>query len=169
LGLLAAIGLLRLARRPRAALERPAEPALRKAEALALANGQRLDPRASRGDAVLWFSSGGRAALVFLVLGRTWLALGEPIGEAAESEELAWRFELEARRRGARAAFLGIDAARSALFLDLGLTLSPLPSAAGSSSAAIPGSARFLAAPADQGRQRVLADLEAWIEDESFV
>jgi phosphatidylglycerol lysyltransferase len=168
LGLLAAIALVRLARRPRVVLERSAEPALRKAEALALAHGQRLDPRANRGDAVLWFSSGGRAALVFLVLGRTWLALGEPVGEASEGEELAWRFELEARRRGARAAFLGIPAARSALFLDLGLTLSPLPRTPGTSSTAIPGPARFLAVPADQGRQRVLADLEAWIEDESF-
>jgi hypothetical protein len=52
--------------------------------------------------------------------------------------------------------------------LDLGLTLSPLPRTPGTSSTAIPGPARFLAVPADQGRQRVLADLEAWIEDESF-
>lgn len=168
LALLAAIALLRWARRPRAGLRRPRADELARAQALARAVGQRLDPRAERGDAVLWFSAGGRAALLFLVLGRTWLALGEPFGDAAEGEELAWRFELSARRRGARVAFLGVDGARRALFLDLGLTLSPLPRALAGSPGSGPQDGRCLAAPADLGRERVLADLAAWIDDEAL-
>ena len=50
------------------------------------------------GDKHVLFSASGRSFIMYQVQGRSWIALGDPVGPRSEAEELVWRFrELELR------------------------------------------------------------------------
>ena len=55
--------------------------------------------------------------------GRTWAALGDPVGSREEWPELVWRFVELADAHGGRAAFYQVPAASVPLYLDAGLKL----------------------------------------------
>ena len=57
------------------------------------------------------------------VRGRTWVAMGDPVGDPAEGQELAWRFLELADHHGGRAAFYEVSEENLPLYLDLGLDL----------------------------------------------
>jgi phosphatidylglycerol lysyltransferase len=87
-----------------------------------------LQPRpdallALMGDKSFLFSNSGLGFLMFATRGRTWAALGDPVGPAAEWPELVWRFIELADRHGGRAAFYQIPAASLPLYLDAGLKI----------------------------------------------
>lgn len=106
-----------------------AEPGLPDAEALARA--RRIAARskcvmadlALLGDKALLFSESGNAFLMYAVEGRSWIALGDPVGPAEEWGELAWRFREAAHRQGAWIAFYEVSAEGLPLCVDLGLTM----------------------------------------------
>jgi phosphatidylglycerol lysyltransferase len=52
------------------------------------------------GDKSLMFNAQRTAFLMYGTTPRAWVALGDPVGPAADLEELAWRFREEADRRG---------------------------------------------------------------------
>jgi len=72
--------------------------------------------------ALLW-SDDGRAFIMYGVRGRTWVAMGDPIGPEDLWAELAWGFRERSARLGARAAFYEVGAGRLDLYVDLGMAL----------------------------------------------
>jgi phosphatidylglycerol lysyltransferase len=57
------------------------------------------------------------------VSGRSWVALGDPVGDPADRQELAWRFRELADRHGGWTVFYEVGVAQLPLYIDLGLTL----------------------------------------------
>ena len=78
------------------------------------------------GDKELIFHADGSAFLMFGVSGRTWVAMGDPVGSTPQREELAWRFRELADRHGARAVFYEVSEETLPIYLDLGLDLRKL-------------------------------------------
>jgi len=75
------------------------------------------------GDKNFLFSESGLCFLMFGTHGRTWAAIGDPIGEPTEWSELVWRFIELADSHGSRAAFYQIPASSLPLYLDAGLKI----------------------------------------------
>jgi len=60
------------------------------------------------GDKRFLFSESGRSFLMFGVRGRSWIAMGAPVGLKAEEHELFWRFRELADAHAARPGFYGL-------------------------------------------------------------
>jgi phosphatidylglycerol lysyltransferase len=75
------------------------------------------------GDKELLFHDSGNAFIMYGVQGRSWVALGDPVGPEREMEELAWRFRELSDRHGGWTVFYEISKAYLPLYLDLGLSL----------------------------------------------
>ena len=75
------------------------------------------------GDKPLLFSPSGEAFLMYAVQGRSWVAMGDPVGPDDQATELAWRFrELSDAHHGWTCFYqVGPDALPR--YLDLGLSL----------------------------------------------
>jgi phosphatidylglycerol lysyltransferase len=78
------------------------------------------------GDKSFLFSESGKAFLMYAVNGGSWIAMGDPVGPASESEELVWRFRELADRAGARCVFYQVGPDRLSEYIDAGLALSKL-------------------------------------------
>ena len=121
--LLLAVGLLRLLRHADVEPELPGAEEFERARALAARSTNTVANLALLGDKALLFSETGEGFLMYGVEGRSWVALGDPIGPERERAELAWRFREEADRHGGWAAFYEVGTANLPLYIDLGLTL----------------------------------------------
>jgi phosphatidylglycerol lysyltransferase len=105
------------------------EPELPTDEDFAKARNILLTSRGTIGNLVLLrdkavlFGKDDRAFLMYGVEGRSWVALGDPIGDQAEGEELAWKFREEADRHGGWTVFYEVGTRFLPLYIDLGLTL----------------------------------------------
>lgn len=75
------------------------------------------------GDKPLLFSDPGDAFLMYGVEGRSWVAMGDPVGPEPAATELAWRFRELSDRHGGWACFYQVGAAALPRYLDLGLSL----------------------------------------------
>jgi phosphatidylglycerol lysyltransferase len=75
------------------------------------------------GDKSLLFSDSGDAFVMYAVEGRSWVALGDPVGPRDEQQELVWRFRDLCERAEGWPVFYEIGADTLYLYLDLGLTL----------------------------------------------
>ena len=73
------------------------------------------------GDKHVMFSESGRSFLMYQVQGRSWVALGDPVGPTDEAEELVWRFRELSDEHGGRVVFYQTAADRLPLYVDLGL------------------------------------------------
>jgi len=108
---------------------RPHPPSLADLDQAAriVAAGERPDAAfALTGDKTLLFSPANEAFLMFAVQGRSWIALGGPVGAEGAFADLAWSFADSARRAGARPVFYEVDQRDVMLMRDLGLTLHKL-------------------------------------------
>lgn len=74
------------------------------------------------GDKFLLPDPAGEAFLMYRVRGRSWVAMGDPVGPASHAEHLAWRFRELADRHGGLTVFYQVDAENLPLYLDMGLT-----------------------------------------------
>lgn len=108
-------------RRPRAGVPAPAD--LERALPLVRASPQTYANLALLGDKQLQFSPGGGAFLMYRHAGRSWVVLGDPIGNPEEWPELAWSFREQADRYGGWTVFYEVGAEHLELYLDLGLSL----------------------------------------------
>jgi phosphatidylglycerol lysyltransferase len=122
-GVLLVVGIMRLVRHAPTKVELPSQAELDRAAALLSAWPDASANLALLGDKALLFSESGRGLLMYGVEGRTWLALGDPIGDPAEQAELAWRFREIADRHGGWPVFYEVGANRLPLYLDMGLKL----------------------------------------------
>jgi phosphatidylglycerol lysyltransferase len=101
-----------------AAAEAEIPPAVREAVARAPGAWAAL---ALLGDKQFITSGDGRGFVMYARAGRSLVALGEPVGPAGTTAELAWAFRELADRAAARPVFYGVGPENLPLFLDMGL------------------------------------------------
>jgi phosphatidylglycerol lysyltransferase len=104
------------------AAQRPSTEDLDRAARLAYESGEARLYLALLGDKSLLFGERG-GALMYAVSGRSWIALGDPIGPREDRSDLAWRLRELADRHCGLPAFYEVGPANLPLYLDLGLTL----------------------------------------------
>ena len=75
------------------------------------------------GDKALLLSKSGESFLMYAVEGRSWVALGDPIGPVEEWEELIWRFRKLAFVHRGWPVFYQVRPESLTLYLDAGLSL----------------------------------------------
>jgi phosphatidylglycerol lysyltransferase len=75
------------------------------------------------GDKAFLFNQTMTAFIMYAVEGRSLIAMGDPVGPAAEWPDLAWRFRELADQYGGWTVFYEVGPDHLALYLDLGLTL----------------------------------------------
>jgi phosphatidylglycerol lysyltransferase len=75
------------------------------------------------GDKDFLFSRTKEAFIMYGIQGRSWIAMGDPVGPAAEWPELAWRFREMSDEYGGWTVFYEVGSDHLSLYLDLGLTL----------------------------------------------
>ncbi len=100
---------------------RPSPTELQQARRIAAGQPRPDALLALMGDKSLLFSDTGRSFLMFAKHGRTWAALGDPVGPPEECTELVWRFIELADAHGSRVAFYQVPSASLPLYLDAGL------------------------------------------------
>ena len=106
---------------PEPALPGPAE--LDRARAIIGQSPSALANVALAGDKHLLFCSEGDAFLMYRITGRSWVALGDPVGPCTRWEELLWKFRELVDEHGGRTVFYEVGSDNLPLYLDLGLTL----------------------------------------------
>jgi phosphatidylglycerol lysyltransferase len=80
-----------------------------------------LGNAALTGDKRLLFNDTGDAFVMYQVIGRSWVSLGDPIGPRAKAEGLVWRFHELSDRHGGRTVFYQARGERLPAYIDLGL------------------------------------------------
>lgn len=125
-GVLLAVGLAHLLRHAEAEPMAPTPEELERAHRIARESPDTAANLALLGDKALIFGERGDGFLMYGVEGRSWVALGDPIGPPEVRNELAWRFREEADRHGAWPVFYEVSAPLLPLYVDLGLTLHKL-------------------------------------------
>ncbi|HEX6630280.1 MAG TPA: bifunctional lysylphosphatidylglycerol flippase/synthetase MprF, partial [Gemmatimonadaceae bacterium] len=128
-GALAAVlllALLRLLRHARPLPARPTPADLARVRQVAAHSPDVAANLALLGDKALLFSESGGGVLMYGVAGRSWVALGDPIGTPEERTELAWRFREAADRHGGWPVFYEVGTENLPLYIDLGLSLRKL-------------------------------------------
>jgi phosphatidylglycerol lysyltransferase len=78
------------------------------------------------GDKRFLFSASGESFLMFGVRGRSWIALGGPVGRRDERLELLWRFRELADAHAARPGLYGLDADDLPDVVELGFSIQKL-------------------------------------------
>lgn len=78
------------------------------------------------GDKQILYSESGRTFLMYAVQGRSWIALGDPVGDPSDFQALCWRFSQIATQAGGRPVFYEVSADTLSLWLELGLTLNKI-------------------------------------------
>ncbi len=126
IGVLGALMLFALSRKLRHAEPEPQLPSPREldlAARIAHESPSTVANLALLGDKALLFSDSGRSMIMYGISGRSWIALGDPLGAESESCELAWRFRESADRHGGWPVFYEVSAKHLPIYIDLGLTL----------------------------------------------
>jgi phosphatidylglycerol lysyltransferase len=75
------------------------------------------------GDKPLLFSENGRAFIMYGVEGRSWIAMGDPVGPDDEKLELIWKFRELCDLHAGWPVFYQVQREHLHFYLDLGLTL----------------------------------------------
>jgi phosphatidylglycerol lysyltransferase len=74
------------------------------------------------GDKRFLFSESGNSFIMYGVEGRSWVAMGDPVGREEEWKDLVWRFRELCDRHGGIPVFYEVGRENLYLYLDLGLT-----------------------------------------------
>ncbi|HKN59225.1 MAG TPA: bifunctional lysylphosphatidylglycerol flippase/synthetase MprF, partial [Gemmatimonadaceae bacterium] len=125
-GVIGALMLFALTRKLRHAAAEPELPSPRQldiAARIAAGSPETMANLALLGDKSLLFSESGRSMIMYSVAGRSWIALGDPLGPEGERGELAWRFRESADQHGGWPVFYEVSAKHLPIYIDLGLTL----------------------------------------------
>jgi phosphatidylglycerol lysyltransferase len=109
------------ASRPRQGL--PTVVEVEKASACLANSSDTMANLALLGDKQFLFSEEGDAFIMYQRGSRSWVALGDPVGNAERFEKLAWRFVELCDKHGGRPVFYEVSDSQLPLYLDLGLSL----------------------------------------------
>lgn len=101
----------------------PRREDLAKAAQIASASPETRAYLALLGDKTLLFSESGRSFLMYGVKGRSWIAMGDPVGEQAEAVDLIWKFKNLAERFGCWPVFHEVNAENLSWYIDMGMTV----------------------------------------------
>ena len=123
LGLLMLFALSRKLRHAAADPDPPTQRQLDLAARIAAESPETIANLALLGDKALLFSDSGRSMIMYSVAGRSWVALGDPLGLDSERGELAWQFRESVDRQGGWPVFYEVSARHLPIYIDLGLTL----------------------------------------------
>lgn len=107
---------------PRFELSQPGSAELARVDVILNSQDYTLAHLALMGDKRLLFDESSRGFVMFGVQGRSWIALGDPVGAEAVAEELAWRFREQVDRENGRVAFYQVRPALLPVYLDMNLT-----------------------------------------------
>jgi phosphatidylglycerol lysyltransferase len=103
---------------------RPAHPAeIEKVRAVVAASPVTSANLALLGDKRFLFSATCKSFVMYGIQGRSWVAMGDPVGIEQEKADLVWAFRELCDRHGGWAVFYEVGTANLPLYLDLGLTL----------------------------------------------
>ncbi len=75
------------------------------------------------GDKRVLFHGDADAFLMYQVSGKSWIALGDPVGTPSQRQDLVWAFRQLVDRRGGRTVFYQVGSPNLPLYVDLGLAL----------------------------------------------
>ncbi len=117
------IAVARLLRHPPARPVSPTPAVLDEAAVLVAAAPASQAWLALLGDKTLLFSPTRQSLLMYAVAGRSWVALGDPLGDPEEQVDLVWRFRELCDEQGGWAVFYEVSAATLSRYVDLGLSL----------------------------------------------
>jgi phosphatidylglycerol lysyltransferase len=120
------VGLARLLRPRSAPGERPSADDLARAEPIIARSRRTYAQLARLGDKQLLFHDSGDAFLMYAVQGRTWAALGDPVGPAEQTAELVWRFRELCDRFAGHPAFYQVGLEHLPAYLEQGCSLQKL-------------------------------------------
>ena len=118
-----AFGVARLLRLAPQRTTRPSVDDLARAKTVAIRSPDVRAHLALLGDKSLLFSDSGQSFIMYGVAGRSWVALGDPVGRASEQSELVWRFRELAHRHGGLPVLYQVSRDLLPVCIDLGLTL----------------------------------------------
>ncbi len=96
---------------------------LERASAIVAAQGNPDANYVLTGDKSIVFSDNGRAFLMYRVQGRSWIALGDPVGDPNAAGQLVWDFYDAANAANGRAVFYEVSTAYLPLWAEMGLAL----------------------------------------------
>lgn len=122
----AIIGLRHLLRLAHVQAPLPDAPALERAQSLVVTSSNSNANLALVGDKALLFDEMGSSFIMYNIAGRSWVALGDPIGPRDNWEDLVWSFRELSEHHGGWTVFYQVSADALPLYLDLGLTLTKL-------------------------------------------
>jgi phosphatidylglycerol lysyltransferase len=113
-----------------ARLLRPARPGLaaigvverQNLRAIVSASSSTTANLALLGDKRFLFSESGRSFIMYDVAGRSWVAMGDPVGPGEEREELVWRYRELCDRQNGWPVFYEVGKENLYLYIELGLT-----------------------------------------------
>lgn len=110
---------------------RPQAPSLDDTTHIEAAIAHAEDPKpdanlAYLGDKLFIYSASGESFIQYAARGRTWVAMGEPVGRDAERKEMIWAFRELCDRHGARPAFYSVRREHIADFIDCGLVVAKI-------------------------------------------
>lgn len=89
-----------------------------------LANsGESYSSLALLGDKRFYLGAHKSSFIMYGISGRTYVVMGDPIGDEAEFEDLVWSFYEEVRHQGGRIALYEVSARYLSIYLELGLTI----------------------------------------------
>ncbi|WP_432564142.1 bifunctional lysylphosphatidylglycerol flippase/synthetase MprF [Kineococcus sp. SYSU DK003] len=88
--------------------------------------GRCLSQLAFTGDKRFHFSPGGGAFLMYEVEGRSWVVMGDPVGDPGDFRELVGSFVAEVDRHAGRPVFYNVRADHAELYRECGLSLAKL-------------------------------------------
>jgi phosphatidylglycerol lysyltransferase len=117
-------GLANLIRPARTRRTRPGDAELGRALPLLKAFDSAQAHLALVGDKMLKFAPDDRAFIMYDIEGRSWVAMGDPVGtDEAARRELVWSFREECERAGGWPLFYQVRPEDLDLYLDVGMTL----------------------------------------------
>jgi phosphatidylglycerol lysyltransferase len=122
----AAWSLARLLRPSRPLQMSPSSDDIERARAVAAASPRSQAYLALLGDKALLFSDDRTAFIMYGVVARTWVAMGDPAGAPEQRRELVWRFRELADAHGGRAVFYEVANRDLSIYAEAGLSLRKL-------------------------------------------
>jgi phosphatidylglycerol lysyltransferase len=120
------VGLLRLLRPARPTPTAPLPDDLDQAAAVLAHSDRASSNLALLGDKTLLFNRERTAFLMYQIEGRSWIAMGDPIGPPSDAAELAWQLRELSDRHGGWPVFYEVGREQIPLYIDLGLSLTKL-------------------------------------------
>jgi phosphatidylglycerol lysyltransferase len=153
-GVAVGVGLGRLFQPARPAIPAPTGSELDRAARIAYESGCVNAYLATLGDKALLFGE-PEGLLMYAVSGRSWVALGDPVGRPETRVELAWRFRELVHRHGGWPVFYEVGHECLPLYVELGLALLKI-----GEEALVPLEGFSLDGGARKGMRRTLRDAE---------